>query len=197
MTRNTSDRRAFLKKTAMTTVLGGGLLASAETVAASTQTIEIDGTGDYSIFVNDPNATKQDDVEDDDSIDSDPDKSILDGTVDGDTDTYEFEGQVTHLALDGDLTVIVSNPNGMNRGGRLDVQGGDGAYYLVHSSESMEEQYDNLESDDAVDSDGQHCDGYLDGLDDTDSYYLDGTIEAVMVETGSGGYDPVIIDHHL
>ncbi|WP_128477594.1 twin-arginine translocation signal domain-containing protein [Halorussus pelagicus] len=194
---NTSNRRAFLKKTATTAVLGGGLLASAEPVAASTQTIKIKGTGSYDIFVNDPNATKQDDVEDDDMIDSDPNKSILDGSVSGDADTYDFEGQVTRLFLDGDITVVVSDPNGMNRGGRLDVQGGDGAYYLVQSSESMEEQYDNLESKDAVDSDGQHCDGHLDGLDDTDSYYLDGTIQAVMVETDSGGYDSVRIDHNL
>ncbi|NEU57638.1 hypothetical protein [Halorussus sp. MSC15.2] len=197
MTRSTSNRRAFLKKAALTTTVAGGALASAQPAAAADQKVILEGnggSGSYHVYVNDPNASAvSSTLESSDGVDNSSTSSRLSGELsDGDRDEYTFDGQVTGVGLRGDVWLEVVNPNGINRGGRLDIEGGGDSSYWVKASRDMRDEYGNLESSDSVSDDT--CDGTLD-FSDTDSYYLDGTIYAVNASVADG--DSVIINHDL
>lgn len=199
MTRKTSDRRAFLKKAAMTTTVAGGAFASVEPAAASDQTLVVEsrsGPGSYDIYVNDGSASGvSSTLESGDEVDNSSGESRLSGDLtDGDVDKYEFTGQVTAMDLRGYIDVTVKNPNGTNLGGRMDVEGGNDNTYYVKSTNDMYESYSNLESDDGVTSSGDACEGTL-GFSDTDSYDVNGTLEYVSV-TATDDYS-VTINHYI
>ncbi|MFC7081128.1 hypothetical protein [Halorussus caseinilyticus] len=196
MTRETSNRRAFLKKAALTTTVGGGVLASAGTAAAADQKLILEsngGSGSYTVYVNDTGASGvSSTLESGDEVDSGSSKSRISGDLsDGDRDEYTFTGQVTAAILRGDVWQV-ANPNGINLGGRLDIEGGGDSTYWVKASQDMRDDYSNLESTDSVSDDT--CDGTL-GFSDTDSYYLDGTIYAISA-SATDGYS-VTVSHDI
>jgi hypothetical protein len=195
---NYSKRREFLKKAAITTTIGGGALTGAEPVAADDQRLILEsegGSGSYTVYVNDPDASGDEStLEGDDEVKNGSDKSRFSGTLsDGDRDEYTFSGQVVYASLGGNVWLEVRYPNGMNRGGRLDIEGGGDSTYWVKASDDMREDYDNLESGDGV-INGDECEGTL-GFSDTDSYYLDGTIYGISAHATDGYY--VSVEHHL
>ena len=198
---NDATRRSFLKKTAAATALTGGLAASTQSVAASSPTLELEGnagTSDYHVSVNTTNVTPRDDVEDSVSIRKGSDSTLIEGSVDaGETDTFDFEGNVTECLLKGDLWLNVYNVWGMNRQGGLTVQGTDSSY-LVSVSDRIEKQ-GNLESGDDLqdrngDGDMENAVGEL-GWSDTDEYYGYGGIYAIYADTSSG--NSVEVTHNL
>lgn len=185
MTRNKEHgRRSFLKKAVVTAGVTGSVLSSAQTVAAASQSLDINGYEDgseYSITVNDPDAYGGSNLESGDSVDNSSSNSRFDGVVDnGDTDTFHFDGQITGMALNGDLEVGVNNPNGMNISGDLTVEGDDNNYSVI-VTDSLTAQSD-CESDDNVN--GDTVNGTL-GYYDTDTYSVNGTIEYATVLPGS------------
>lgn len=202
MTRNgTTDRRSFLKKTATTTALVGGLTTSAQTVTASNPTLELEGvsgTSNYNVAVNTTNVTPRSDVEDSVDIRKGSDKTIIDGSVDaGETDTFDFEGNVTDCVIDGNMWVNVYNVWGMNRQGEITVEGTDSSY-LVSVSDRIEKQ-GQLESGDELrdrngDGEMENAAGEL-GWSDTDKYYGYGGIYAINADTSSG--NTVQVTHNL
>lgn len=187
-----ASRRSFLKKAVVTAGVTGGVLSNAQTVAAASQSVDVNGYQDgstYTIHVNDPDAYGGSNLEGDDTVHNGSSKSKFSGTVDnGDTDTFHFDGQVTGLVLDGDLEAVVNNPNGMNIGGDMTVEGSDTDYSAI-VTDSLTAQSD-CESDDNVSGDtvNGHCDLY-----DTDTYSVNGTIEYATVIPGSS----VTFDHKI
>lgn len=201
MGNNNATRRSFLKKTAAATAVTGGLATSTQTVAASSPTLELEGvsgTSDYHVSVNTTEVTPRDDVEDSVSIRKGSDYTLIEGSVDaGETDTFDFEGNVTECILKGDLWLNVYNVWGMNRQGDLTVEGTDSSY-LVSVSDRIEEQ-GNLESSEELrdrDGDGEmeNAVGEL-GWSDTDEYYGYGGIYAIHADSSSG--NSVEVTHNL
>lgn len=193
MTRNnTPSRRSFLKKTATTTALVGGLTAGTQTAAAATPTLELEGnsgTSNYNVTVNTTNVTPRSDVEDSVDIRKGDSKTIIEGSVDaGETDTFDMEGNVTNCILDGDIWLNVYNVWGTNRYGAVTVEGTD-SDYIVSMSDRIEKD-GQLESGDELrdrDGDGEMENAVGDlGWSDTDNYYGYGGIYAVSAVTTSG-----------
>lgn len=174
------SRRGFLKKAVVTAGVTGGVLTNAQTVAAASQSITVDGYqggGEYRITVNDSNASGGSDLESGDTIENGASSSRLSGTVgDGDTDTFHFDGQVTGMYVEGNLDVAVNNPNGSGLHGELRVEG-DNTDYALGVTDSLT-AFSDCESNDEVS--GNTVNGSLDGSD-VDTYGAEGTIEFVQI----------------
>ncbi|WP_128478011.1 hypothetical protein [Halorussus pelagicus] len=169
--RNVS-RRSFVKKSVVATGLTGGVLGSTQSVAAdSPQTLFIEGQGDYIAVVNDPNATGRN-LESGDSIRSDDDKTIVEGSVNGDVDKIDFDGWVTTLNLDGNLDAIVDGTDDAPNGD-LVVEGSNSSYAFIVGYSA--EKTSDCESTESVSNDANVA-GKLD-FSDTDTFSVIGALE--------------------
>lgn len=183
--KKTSDRRAFLKKAALTTTVAGGTLASVEPAAAATKTLKINGYskgGDYLIVVDDPTVKKKSSAESSDEISTDDSNAFIDGSVDPyEKDAYEIEGRITELNLTGTASIYLETSN-TSPSGDLVVEGSDSAYNIT-VTDSMTGG-SNLESDDEV-KNGDTASGNL-GWSDKDTYQAAGAIKSVDVNCSDG-----------
>lgn len=191
---STIGRRSFLKKAGVSSAVVGGVVTSAQPAAAASQTLTVegDGSGDYFIYVNDDSATGGTDLESDDTVTNYTccGKSAIEGTVyDGDVDTYHFDGQITSINASGNLIISVSNPNGINLGGELTVEGSE-VDYAVGVTDSLTKTSDCESTEDI--SNGDLVNGYL-NWSDTDTFQGDGTIDIFSVWPGGS----VTVNHDI
>lgn len=191
-----TSRRTFVKRSIVATGLVGGVLGSANTAAAADQTIEIEAGGnrsggEYTFVVNDPDVSEERIEGDCSEIRSDSDSAIVSGCIDGDdTNVYSFQEQVTTVDLQGELSLSVFNPDGLNIGGELHVEGTYSDYY-VKVTDDMDRK-SNLESGDEIGDD--YCRGSL-GWSDDDYYEGEGTLSYVEAATSDG--NSVTVRHDI
>lgn len=164
-------RRSYLKKSAATIAVAGGILGTSQSAAADTRTATISGYGDYVISVSDSGGT------------------IFKGSVSGGSDEVEFDEYITSANLDGDLEVEVENVESVaNVGDHVEVSGSNISYAFGMTDDNISMESD-CESTEGTNSTGSAY-GKLE-WSDTDTFEVQGTIE-YLKSYNSGG---VLFDH--
>ncbi|WP_139025506.1 hypothetical protein [Haladaptatus paucihalophilus] len=173
-----------MKKAVATTGITGGLLGSAQTVAAAEPTLEINGrnSGYYTIRVNTEDVAPKEGVSNSNISHPAPGISWLEGsTSDGSYHNYVVNGNIYAAHLRGSMLIqrFDMGSYGLNRYGDITVSGQDGNYTIGTTSKISEKS--DLESTDYIQATNQ-CTGDMNG-DDTDVWDGEGSIKIINATT--------------